>query len=326
MELSIHTSVFEGLRVWLSEALQIPSENDQLNSQMSACGFNLYKDTENNFTLRVSYSGCLIQQQDEHYILNLNLKKRISHFGGGRSQMLVMRCPVVSVPNTVHIQCDPEYIQVTRQEPFENWHNELSWSLSLGDQIIVALEDASLIEINVDMNRENISVQGRRREVLSPIRVLSYDSEFLALKLVSGQHAYSLEAACPVTDPTAEETVLHIYKRRMGLTKRGGHVSENLTVLNVTLKQTENFTFLETSQFVILIIPTAQILHLKSCPDNKQIWQPVYRADVVLHFRETNHTVQWSVESVLACTADLPKLNFTKDFSYKKIAESKNLI
>ncbi|XP_055078736.1 uncharacterized protein C1orf127 homolog [Periophthalmus magnuspinnatus] len=217
-----------------------------------------------------------------------------------------MRCPVVSVPNTEHIQCDPESIEVctvTRPVPYDNWNNELSWSLSLGDQIVVALEDASLIQMNVDMNRANISVQGRRKEVLSPVKVLNYDSEFLALKLVSGQHSYSMEATCPtVTDPTAEETVLHIYKRRMGLIKRGSHVPETLTVHNVTLKQTENFTFHDSSRFVTVIIPTAQILRLKSCPDNKQIWQPVYRADVVLRFRETNQAVRWSVESVLACT------------------------
>ncbi|XP_072304689.1 uncharacterized protein C1orf127 homolog [Eucyclogobius newberryi] len=316
MELSIHSSVVEGLKAWLSGALQIPfgtASIEQLNPQISASGFTLYEDTENTFTLRVSYSGYLVQQQDEHYILTLNLMTRISRFGG-RSQMVVMRCPVVSVPNTEYIQCDPEYVQVTRQVPYDNWNNELPWSLSLGDQILVALEDASLIQMNVDMDRANISVQGRKREVLSPVMVLNHESEFLALKLISGQHAYSLEATCPtVTDPTAEQTVLHIYKCHMGLTRRG-HVPETLTVRHVTLRQTENFTFHENGPFVTIVIPTAQILHLQSCPDNKQIWQPVYRADVVLRFRETNHTVQWSVENVLPCS-DLPKLNFTRNLS-----------
>ena len=48
---------------------------------------------------------------------------------------------------------------------------QLQWSLSLSDQLIVALEDASLIQMNTAMRGPDITVQGRRREVLSPVKV-----------------------------------------------------------------------------------------------------------------------------------------------------------
>ncbi|XP_056279820.1 uncharacterized protein C1orf127 homolog [Pseudoliparis swirei] len=110
----------------------------------------------------------------------------------------MMKCPVVSVlPSREQIQCDPECIQVTRQVPHDNWNNELHWSLSLSDHLIVALEDASLIQMNVDTSGPDITVQGRRREVLSPVKISQNEGEFLALKMVSGQYAYSMEATCP---------------------------------------------------------------------------------------------------------------------------------
>lgn len=48
---------------------------------------------------------------------------------------------------------------------------QLHWSLSLSDHLIVALEDASLIQMNTDMSGLDITVQGRRKEVLSPVKV-----------------------------------------------------------------------------------------------------------------------------------------------------------
>lgn len=47
---------------------------------------------------------------------------------------------------------------------------QLQWFLSLGD-FIVALEDASLIQMNTVVSGTNVSVQGRRTEVLSPVKV-----------------------------------------------------------------------------------------------------------------------------------------------------------
>lgn len=66
-----------------------------------------------------------------------------------------------------------------------------------------------------------------------------------------------------VTTSAAEETVLHIFKRRMGLTKRGSSHNEALTVSNVSVNQTDHFTVHETSEFVTLIIPAVQILQTK---------------------------------------------------------------
>ncbi|XP_059189293.1 uncharacterized protein C1orf127 homolog isoform X2 [Centropristis striata] len=307
MEIWIHSARIEGLRLWLSGALKIQvnlASLDHLNLQLSACGFSLHKDPDENFIFRVSYTGCFIQQQHGDHVLTLNLVKKISRFGG-RPHSFMMKCPVVSVlPSREQIMCDTEFIQVTRQVPYDNWDNELLWSLSLSDHFIVALEDASLVLLNIDMNGSDITVEGTRREVLSPIKVMDIEGEFLALKLVSGQYAYSMEATCPrVTTFTPEETVLHIFKRRMGLTKRGSGDNEALTVSEVSVNQTDNFTVHETSQFVTLIIPTAQILQTKTCAKSKQLLQPFYRVDVVLTFKETNHKMQWTMENTLPCTA-----------------------
>ncbi|XP_026222676.1 uncharacterized protein C1orf127 homolog isoform X2 [Anabas testudineus] len=307
MEMWIHRARIEGLILWLSGALEIQIHLDALdhiNLQLSACGYSLHKDPDMNFIFRVSYTGCLVQQQHSFHVLKLNLVKRINRFGH-RPHSFIMTCPVVSVvPNREQIQCDPEYIQVIRQVPYDNWNNELHWSLSLSDHLIVALEDASLIQMNVDMNGPDITVQGRRTEVLSPVNVMENEGEFLALKLVSGQYAYSMEATCPkVTTDTAEQTVLHIFKRHMGLTKRGSYDNEGLTLSNVLVNQTDDFTVHDTSGFVILVIPTDQILQTKTCTESKQLMQPFYRVDVVLTFRETNHKMHWTMENMLPCTA-----------------------
>lgn len=47
--------------------------------------------------------------------------------------------------------------------------------------------------------------------------------------------------------------MLHIFKRRMGLTKRGSRDSEALTVSDVSVNQTHHFTVHETREFVTLI-------------------------------------------------------------------------
>ncbi|CAK6951274.1 uncharacterized protein C1orf127 homolog [Scomber scombrus] len=313
MEMWIHSARIEGLGVWLCGALQIQvnlASLDHLNLQLSACGFSLHKDPDENFIFRVSYTGCFVQQQHRYHVLTLNLVKRIKRFGG-RPHSLMMKCPMVSVlPSREHIQCDPDYIQVTRQVPYDNWNHELHWSLSLNNHLLVTLEDVSLIQVNIDMNGSDITVQGKRREIMSPVKVMENEGEFLALKLVSGQFAYSMEATCPkVTTSAPEETVLHIFKRRMGLTKRGSSENEALTVSNVSVNQTDNFTVHETSAFVTLIIPAVQILQTKVCADNKQLWQPFYRVDVVLTFKETDHKMHWTMENTLPCTA-LSTLNF----------------
>lgn len=136
---------------------------------------------------------------------------------------------------------------------------------------------------------------------------------------------------------TPEETELHIFKRRMGLTKRGSRDNEALTLSDVSVNQTDNFTVHETREFVTLIITTAQILQtkvsadkktclnyyqqftvrvslecktskpgflLKTCGDRKQFLQPFYRVDVVLTFKETNHKTHWTMENTLPCTGE----------------------
>ncbi|XP_047459705.1 uncharacterized protein C1orf127 homolog [Mugil cephalus] len=289
MEMWIHSARIEGIRVWLSEALRMRvslTSLDQLNLQLSACGFSLHKNLDKNIIFRVSFNGCFVRQQHGFNVLTLNLTERITRFGG-RPHSLMMKCPVASVlQSREKIQCDPDYIQ-------------LNWSLCLSDHLIVALDDASLIQMNIEMTGEDITVQGRRKEILSPVQIMENEGEFLALKLVRGQYAYSMEATCP----KADQTVLHIFKRRMGLTKRGSHHSEPLTVSDVSVNQTDNFTMDETSDFVALTIPTSQILQTKACVDSERLLQPFYRVDVELTFKEAIHTMHWTMENTLPCIA-----------------------
>lgn len=46
---------------------------DQLNLQLSACGFSLHKDPEENFIFRVSYTGCFVQQQVCHSLQDYSI-------------------------------------------------------------------------------------------------------------------------------------------------------------------------------------------------------------------------------------------------------------
>ncbi|XP_042569266.1 uncharacterized protein C1orf127-like [Cyprinus carpio] len=133
----------------------------------------------------------------------------------------------------------------------------LVWSLALRGSLVVALEDSSLIQVNVEMHKPNTTVQGRRNIILSPVQVFKSEGHFLPLKLVSGHYAYSMEATCPnVNNLSSEDMVLHVYKRRMGLTRRGGYQNETLSVSSVIVEQTDTFNWSETTDFVHLIIPT----------------------------------------------------------------------
>lgn len=308
MELWIHRMRTEGLRLWLSAMLRIQvtlGSLEILNHQLSACGFGLHKDPDRNYIFRVMYSGCFVQKEHGHYGIVLNLMKRISRFGG-RTHSYVMKCPVVPAPpNTEHIQCDPDFIQVTREIPVDSWNNELRWSLALRGSLVVALEDASLIQVNVDVQKALITVQGRRNTVLSPVQVLQTEGQFLPLKLVSKQYAYSMEATCPnVIQHSSEDTVLHIYKRRMGLTKRGGYDNETLSISSVSINQTDTFTWSETTSFVKLIIPTALIQSTKKCADkdSENLLQSFFRVDVVLTFKEMNYRMLWTMENASPCS------------------------
>ncbi|MCJ8741525.1 hypothetical protein PDJAM_G00071630 [Pangasius djambal] len=263
MELWIHRMRTEGLRLWLSAMLRIQvtlGSLEILNHQLSACGFGLHKDPDRNYIFRVMYSGCFVQQEHGHYVIVLNLMKRISRFGG-RTHNYVMKCPVVPPPpNTEHIQCDPDFIQVTRQIPVDSWNNE----------------------------------------------VLQTEGQFLPLKLVSGQYAYSMEATCPnMIQHPSEDTVLHIYKRRMGLTKRGGYDSETLSVSSVSINQTDTFTWSETTSFVKLTVPTALIQTTKKCADKEgeNLQQSFFRVDVVLTFKEANNRMLWTMENTSPCSS-----------------------
>lgn len=125
----------------------------------------------------------------------------------------------------------------------------------------------------------------------------------------------------------------------MGLTKRGSRHNGRLTVSRLSVRQTDNFTVQDTSQFVTLTIPTAHILRTKvktedtdvtvclmcedqisffcesrrnwnvslffqACAEDQRLLQPFYRVDVVLSFKETNHKMHWSVENTRPCAGE----------------------
>ncbi|KAK2885488.1 hypothetical protein Q8A67_016325 [Cirrhinus molitorella] len=314
MELWIHRMRIEGLRLWLSGTLRIQVglvSMENLNHQLSSCGFALHRDLEKNYIFRVMYSGCFVQLEHGNYVIVLNLLKRVSRFGG-RTQKFMMKCPaVLAPPNREYIQCDSDFIQVTREIPVDNWNNELDWSLALRGSLVVALEDSSLIQVNVEMHKPNITVQGRRDTILSPVQVFKSEGHFLPLKLVSGHYAYSMEATCPIVNQSlSEDTVLHVYKRRMGLTKRGGYQNETLSVSTVIVEQTDTFTWSETSDFVQLIIPTSHIQQKKECigQAGEKRQQNFYKVDAVLTFKETNHKMHWTLENNSPCSEILKSL------------------
>ncbi|XP_016112431.1 uncharacterized protein C1orf127-like isoform X2 [Sinocyclocheilus grahami] len=308
MELWIHRMRIEGLRLWLSGILRIQVglvSMENLNHQLSSCGFALHRDLEKNYIFRVMYSGCFVQLEHCNYVIVLNLLKRLSRLGG-RTQKFLMKCPaVLAPPNREYIQCDSDFIQVTREIPVDNWNNELDWSLALSGSLVVALEDSSLIQVNVEMHKPNITVQGRRDTILSPVQVFISEGHFLPLKLVSGHYAYSMEATCPnVNQSSSEDTVLHVYKRRMGLTKRGGYQNETLSVSSVIVEQTDTFTWSETSDFVQLIIHTSHIQQKKECigQAGEKLQQNFYKIDAVLTFKEANHKMHWTMENTSPCS------------------------
>ncbi|KAG9332784.1 hypothetical protein JZ751_014883, partial [Albula glossodonta] len=149
---------------------------------------------------------------------------------------------------------------------------ELHWSLALRGKLVVALEDASLIQLNTEINSSIITVQGKRKDIMSSEMVMEKSEEFLPLKLVSSHYAYSMEASCPrVSSSPAEETVLHIFKRRMGLTKRGGYDKETFSLSDVSVSQTDTFSVSESADFVQLTIPTSHILHMKTPEDHSSL-------------------------------------------------------
>lgn len=77
-----------------------------------------------------------------------------------------------------------------------------------------------------------------------------------------------------VNASTADKTVLHILKRRMGLTRRGTYHNEALTLSDLSVNQTVTFTVHETSEFVTLSIPTARILQTKVSAETQTCMTP----------------------------------------------------
>ncbi|XP_059397097.1 uncharacterized protein C1orf127 homolog [Carassius carassius] len=119
-----------------------------------------------------------------------------------------------------------------------------------------------------------------------------------------------MEAACPnMNNSSSEDTVLHVYKQRVGLTKKGGYQNETLSVSSVIVEQTDNFKWSETNDFVQLIIPTSHIQQKKECIDQsgEKLQQNFYKIDAILTFKKTNQKMHWTMEKSLC--SDMLKSN-----------------
>ncbi|XP_061112898.1 uncharacterized protein C1orf127 homolog [Conger conger] len=95
-----------------------------------------------------------------------------------------MKCPmVIAPPSGEYIYCDPQL-------------HRAPVVLSLRGKLMVVLEEARLVDLSAEMNGPHVTVQGRRN-VMTLETVQGKSEQFLPVKLVSGNCAYSMDASCP---------------------------------------------------------------------------------------------------------------------------------
>ncbi|KAL0603445.1 hypothetical protein AAY473_025441 [Plecturocebus cupreus] len=195
-------------------------------------------------------------------------------------------------------------LQVSRPLPLPSDQGQTPWLLSLRGELVASLEDASLMGLYVDINATTVTVQSPRQELLQRWEVLNTTAELLPLWLVSGHHAYSLEAACPPVSAQPESEVLvHIPKQRLGLVKRGSYIEEALSLQFLRVHQSNTFMVTENKHFVVVSIPVAGVLQVQQCQKvgGTPGTQAFYRVDLSLEFAEMAAPVLWTVESFFQC-------------------------
>ncbi|XP_073511552.1 uncharacterized protein C1orf127 homolog [Phyllobates terribilis] len=280
------------------------SSLDRSNRLISRCRYALDMDSNGNFIFRVHYSACNVQTQNGFHVLEIHMVRKSSR-GNGRSDRYRMRCPAVTAAmGRETVRCDPNYIQVSRPMPLENT-DEQDWFLLFRGEIEVSVGDASLIGVEIEMNKSHVTVKGLRDLLLSSREFLDRRTELLPLWIGHALYVYSLEASCPlVTRDPGAEIALHIPKQRMGLVKRGLPMIETLTLKNIVALHPINITVTENKHFVMVNAPAGNILRSQDCTtrDNRQGIRDFYSLDLVLEFAEIAHPMNWTLENYYECT------------------------
>nr|XP_055240227.1 uncharacterized protein C1orf127 homolog [Gorilla gorilla gorilla] len=307
MTLWIPRSHVEGLRRWLARTLHLPGtwrSPDHLDSSLATCGYFLHPASDGDFLFRVQYSACFVQKEKANYRLEIRIfQKGVT--GLERSDRYIMKCPMLrSRLGQESVHCGPMFIQVSRPLPLWRDNRQTPWLLSLRGELVASLEDASLMGLYVDINATTVTVQSPRQGLLQRWEVLNTSAELLPLWLVSGHHAYSLEAACPPASFQPESEVLvHIPKQRLGLVKRGSYAEETLSLRFLRVHQSNIFMVTENKDFVVVSIPAAGVLQVQRCQEVRGTpgTQAFYRVDLSLEFAEMAAPVLWTVESFFQC-------------------------
>ncbi|XP_058300338.1 uncharacterized protein C1orf127 homolog [Hylobates moloch] len=307
MTLWIPKNHVEGLRRWLARTLHLPGTwraPDHLDSSLAKCGYFLHPASDGDFLFRVQYSACFVQKEKANYRLEIRIfQKGVT--GLERSDRYIMKCPMLrSRLGQESVHCGPMFIQVSRPLPLRSDNRQTPWLLSLRGELVASLEDASLMGLYVDINATTVTVQSPRQGLLQRWEVLNTSVELLPLWLVSGHHAYSLEAACPpVSFQPESEVFVHIPKQRLGLVKRGSYIEETLSLRFLRVHQSNIFMVTENKDFVVVSIPVAGVLQVQRCQEvgGTPGTQAFYRVDLSLEFAEMAAPVLWTVESFFQC-------------------------
>ncbi|XP_070956970.1 uncharacterized protein C1orf127 homolog isoform X1 [Macaca nemestrina] len=307
MTLWIPRSHVEGLRLWLARTLHLPGTwraPNHLDSSLAKCGYFLHPASDGDFFFRVQYSACFVQKEKANYRLEIRIfQKGVTRLE--RSDRYIMKCPMLrSRLGQESVHCGPMFIQVSRPLPLRSDDRQTPWLLSLRGELVASLEDASLMGLYVDINATTVTVQSPRQGLLQRWEVLNTSAELLPLWLVSGHHAYSLEAACPpVSFQPESEVFVHIPKQRLGLVKRGSYIEETLSLRFLQVQQSNIFMVTENKDFVVVSIPAAGVLQVQRCQEvgGTPGTQAFYRVDLSLQFAEMAAPVLWTVESFFQC-------------------------
>uniref|UniRef100_A0A0D9S8N3 Chromosome 1 open reading frame 127 n=1 Tax=Chlorocebus sabaeus TaxID=60711 RepID=A0A0D9S8N3_CHLSB len=307
MTLWIPRSHVEGLRLWLARTLHLPGAwraPNHLDSSFAKCGYFLHPASDGDFFFQVQYSACFVQKEKANYKLEIRIfQKGVTRLE--RSDRYIMKCPMLrSRLGQESVHCGPMFIQVSRPLPLRSDNRQTPWLLSLRGELVASLEDASLMGLYVDISATTVTVQSPRQGLLQRWEVLNTSAELLPLWLVSGHHAYSLEAACPpVSFQPESEVFVHIPKQRLGLVKRGSYIEETLSLRFLRVQQSNIFMVTENKDFVVVSIPAAGVLQVQRCQEvgGTLGTQAFYRVDLSLQFAEMAAPVLWTVESFFQC-------------------------
>ncbi|XP_042551578.1 uncharacterized protein C1orf127 homolog [Dipodomys spectabilis] len=307
MTLRIPRARVEGLRQWLARTLhplgtwRSPGGQGHLLAQ---CGYLLRPGPEGHFIFQALYSACFVQKENANYRLEIRIfRKGVKRLE--QSDRYIMKCPVVPPrPGQQSVLCRPSFIQVSRPLPLRTHSGQAPWLLTLRGEMVVSLEDASLMGLQVDLNVTTITVQIPRRDLLQRQEVQNVPMELLPLWLVGGHYAYSLEAACPLVSPQPDsEIFVHIPKRRLGLIRRGPLVERGLSLSFLRVHQSDPVAVIESKDFLVVSLPAAALLRAQPCQESQGApgVQASYRVDLSLGFAESLTPVLWTVENFFQC-------------------------